>query len=328
MKISEMKIGQTITAEVVLAGASIRQTKSNPPRDFLNVDLTDGTDTLEGKIWNYDGSKGVPESNKVYSIYGSISEYQGKKQITIQKLDLAVNQDMTPFCCTYFSNLERLAEVVNRHIDKIGDERLRNVTRFIYDSYWDKILHATSAKGVHHVGIGGNAYHSIEVYDIAEKIAEYYQVVRCDDISVDLVRAGALLHDIGKPFVYDINGAVIGYTLNGTLFEHIVNGLAILNQAAQHFDQSYNETFALLAHIISSHHGKLEYGSPVTPKFVEAYIINYADGISASLDTLLTANDKAIKEGKAMTDKLWTLNNQEHLLQRAVAEMLRNHEQA
>jgi 3'-5' exoribonuclease len=302
---------KTITAEVVLATASIRQTKSNPPRDFLNVDLTDGTDTLEGKIWNYDGSKGVPEANKVYSIYGSISEYMGKKQITIQKLDLAVNQDMTPFCCTYFSNLERLAEVVNRHIDKIGDERLRNVTRFIYDSYWDKILHATSAKGVHHVGIGGNAYHSIEVYDIAEKIAEYYQAVRCEDISVDLVRAGALLHDIGKPFVYDINGAVISYTLNGTLFEHIVN-----------------ETIALLSHIVSSHHGQLEYGSPVTPKFVEAYIINYADGISASLDTLLTANDKAVKEGKAMTDKLWTLNNQEHLLQKSVAEMLRNHEQA
>lgn len=321
MKISEMKVGQSITARLVLAGASLRQTKGNPPRNFLSADLTDGTDTLDGKIWNYT-DKSVPETNKIYDIAGNISEYQGKKQINITGMSLSADQNMTGFSCTYCDNIVVLENALTRRISKIEHKYLYDITKYIYDSYWKDILNATSAKGVHHVGIGGNACHSIEVFDIGERLADYYVATRCLDISVDLVRAGALLHDIGKVFTYSIDGAVIGYTENGHLFDHIVNGMAIMGQASQHFGCEYNETIALLGHIITSHHGQLEYGSPVTPKFVEAYIVSQADGISATLDTLLTANDKAIKEGKDMTDVVYTLNNRQHFLQKTIAERL------
>ena len=275
-------------------------------------------------MWDYKAAKGTPESNKVYDIVGTIGEYMGKKQIVLQDIQLSADQDKTQFGCVYFENLEILAESLESRINKIVDQKLRDITKEVYTKYWDELLKSTSAKGVHHVGIGGNAYHSIEVFDIAEKIAEYYRATRSSDISIDLVRAGALLHDIGKPFTYTMDGPVISYSLNGMMFDHIVAGLAVMGEMTTAFSDDYADRISLLSHIIASHHGQLEYGSPVTPQFIEAYIVNYADSMSASLDTLITANDKALKGGKDLTDKLWTMSNKEHILQKTITAMLGN----
>ena len=97
MKICDLKVGQRVTLDLIVAGASIRQTKGKPPRDFLSVDLSDGNDTLDGKIWNYDASNGVPENGKVYTATGVIGEYQGKKQITLEGFRLSLDQDVRRF---------------------------------------------------------------------------------------------------------------------------------------------------------------------------------------------------------------------------------------
>lgn len=324
MKINEMQVGKTVSSSLVLVSAAIRQTKGFPPKDYLAVEFTDGTDSLDGKMWDYSAAKGVPEIGKIYDITGSVSEYQGKKQVVLQSILVSNDQDKTKFCCTYFENLDILSDLLEERLEKIGDKKLHDITKAIYKKYWNELMKSTSAKGVHHVGIGGNVYHSIEVFDLAESIAAYYRCTRNIPVSVDLVRAGALLHDVGKPFTYEMDGPAIAYSFNGRMFDHIVNGLAIMSEASQWFDNSYNESISLLSHIIASHHGQLEFGSPVTPQFLEAYIVNFADNMSAAFDTLLTANEKATKEGKDITDKLWTLGNKEHTLQKTIAEMLGN----
>lgn len=321
MKIAEMKVGQTISERLVLAGAEVRKTKGNPPADFLSMIITDGTDTLDGKIWQYNAKNGVPEINKVYIFQGNIGEFAGKKQITIINMQVDANQNMLDFSCVYDDKAEIIWQQLEARIESIYNTNLRKFVSYCYNDLKNAILESSSAKAVHHVGIGGNACHTIEVCDIAVDCAHIMSSLG-REISIDLVRAGALLHDIGKPFVYKINGPVVDVTLNGHLHDHIVMGCLYLSDVTKELGYDYVSIADLLIHIVASHHGQLEYGSPVTPKFAEAYIVNFADGVSASMDTLFAANDKAAREGKEMTDKLFTLSNREHILQTKVLEML------
>lgn len=318
MKIKEMVVGQTVQAQLMLAGARVGLTRSRPPREYLTADLTDGTDTLEGKIWNFKSAEGVPASSLVYDVAGIISEYNGKKQITLTLLEVAANQDTTSFKKIYCGDTNGLWTSLLSRIQNIGDPMLRHITESIYFRYKDKIVAATAAVGIHHAGIGGYAYHTIEVHDYAVDMARRIKTYS-KELSVDLVATGALLHDIGKIFTYDV-GAIIDVTEQGMLFEHLAVGAQLLEKEFP--DTEYVNTIKLITHIILSHHGELEFGSPITPKFAEAYIVHYADKISSSLDALYTANEKALAEGKSKTDKIFILNNREHMLQNTVKELL------
>lgn len=321
LKISEMTVGQNVEGRLVVAGATVRNTKSNPPRPFLSATLTDGTDTVECVFWNYIAARGVPEAGKVYDITGSVGEYNGKKQLTLTDIVLSGNQDVTEFSCTYDGDLEGLWMNALSCIDCIRNDTLRGITSHIYHMFKDDILRASSAKAVHHVGIGGNLCHAIEVFDYARSIAK---LVTGHGLQVDesLVAAGALLHDIGKIFTYEVNGAVVDFTIDGRLFDHIGLGVQLLTEVQTALGPEYVDCIRLLQHIILSHHGQLELGSPVTPKFAEAYIVNIADGISARMDTLRSANMKAEAEGKPFTDRIFALGNHEHILQREVNALL------
>ena len=323
MKISEMKVGQMVNERLVLSGAEVRKTKGNQPSNYLSMSITDGTDVLDGKVWNYSDKAGIPEVGKAYVFSGTIGEFAGKKQIVVQKMPLSANQDMREFSCTYTDNVDELWTQIISAIDTIDDERIKYITKYVYTTNKDKLMNSTSAKAVHHVGIGGNLAHTLEVFNYGLIIAARL-INQGRSVNMDLVRAGTLLHDVGKAFTYVITGPVIDYTFEGQLLDHIIIGIKLLEEALAVVDETYRDAGILLAHIIASHHGQLEYGSPVTPKFAEAYIINLADGISASLDTLFTANDKAAKEGKEMTDRLYTLGNREHILQTTLTTMLSN----
>ena len=323
MKISEMKVGQMVTERLVLSGAEVRKTKGAQPSNYLSMAITDGTDVLDGKIWNYSDKNGIPEVSRVYVFGGTIGEFAGKKQIVVQKMSLSPNQDMREFSCTYTDDVEGLWTQVMAAIETIDDAHIKQLTKYIYTVNKDKLMNSTSAKAVHHVGIGGNLAHTLEVFNYGLIIAARL-INQGRAVNMDLVRAGTLLHDVGKAFTYSITGPVIDYTFEGQLLDHIIIGIKLLEEALATVDETYRDAGILLAHIIAAHHGQLEYGSPVTPKFAEAYIVNLADGISASLDTLFTANDKAVKEGKEMTDRLYTLGNREHILQTTLTTLLSN----
>ena len=321
MKISEMKIGSLVTERLVLAGAEVRKTKSNPPSDYLSMTITDGVETLDGKIWNYPGKKGAPTTGIAYVFNGTISEYAGKKQIVVKSMAVAVDQDMREFSCTYTDDVENLWTQAMSAVNAIDNEYIRQLVSYIYEQNKTALMNSTSAKAVHHVGIGGNLVHTLEVFNYGLMIAARL-ILQGRVVNMDLVRAGTLLHDIGKIQTYAINGPVIEYTTKGQLLDHIVIGIRMVDAAASHLGEDYTGMADVLGHIIAAHHGQLEYGSPVTPKFAEAYIVNIADNISASFDTLFAANDKANKEGKEMTDRLYTLSNREHILQTDLKKLL------
>lgn len=319
MKIKDMVVGQTITTDLVLGECSIRKTKGNPPRDFLAATFTDGEEHLDGKIWNYNAAKGVPELNKVYTIGGTVGEYQGKKQIVLNKMMLSADQSVERFEPTYTEDAAGIYDDCYMMVEAMSPGNLKVITQSVMEQYKYELILGTGAKHVHHVGHGGLIAHTREVAVLASCIADNlcnlgYAVNR------DLVTAGALLHDIGKCRTYNITGAVIDMSIVGRTLEHIVAGIEMFDWAVSqrcHALFASKEALAL-RHIIASHHGELEYGSPTTPAFMEAYIVHYADKISADMSVLNEANCKAVNDGKDLTDKIFVLHNHEHILQKDV----------
>lgn len=315
-KIDELKVGSVIVDTFLLSEASIRPTKGNPPRNFMNVTLNVQDRSIGGVMWNIPETMVVPEIGKVYIVNATVGDYMGKKQLTLANIVLNSNQDLTDFVPSVGIPSENLRAILNSLIAQIDNENLYHITRDIYDRYMDEILVCTAAKSIHHMGVGGLALHSIEV---AENGIGIYEANPDLGMSKSLIIAGALLHDIGKILTYKSDGAVIDYTENGTMFDHIIGGILILSEYNAKTGCMYNTEIELLQHIIASHHGALEHGSPVTPKFMEAFVIHHADVLSTVLCILKDATRRAGDNN--MTEKLYTLGNHPHFSQAYISSM-------
>ena len=316
MDLKTMKNGDHVSLRMVLTKAEIRKTKTNKP--YLQATFSDGTDTVSGNVWDW--AAALPELG-VYDVSAVAGEYMGKKQLNNIVMRWSDNQDKSAFGIKYTDDIQGYVTMFNNFLSRIKNETLRNIVADVYSQVTTSFATASSAIGVHHVGAGGNLAHTCEVALLSSTIACSLQVLGYD-VNEDLCIAGALLHDIGKIDTYEIDGPAVNMTLDGNMSDHIALGFARLQQSV--VAQQHPDITRLLGHIILSHHGSKEFGSPVTPKFMEAYVVNYADGISAMMDTLHSYNTKAEEEQRPgiFTERIFTANNSEHLLQRAVYAFL------
>ena len=316
MDLKTMKNGDHISLRMVLTKAEIRKTKTNKP--YLQATFSDGTDTVSGNVWDW--AAALPELG-IYDVSAVAGEYMGKKQLNNIDMRWSNNQDKSAFGIKYVDDVQGYVTMFNNFLSLIENEVLRNIVADVYSRVTTSYATASSAVSVHHVGAGGNLVHTCEVALLASKIAAGLQILGYN-VNKDLCIAGALLHDIGKVDTYEIDGPAVNMSTDGTLSDHIALGFNRLQQSV--VAQQHPDITRLLGHIILSHHGSKEFGSPVTPKFMEAYVVNYADGLSAMMDTLRSYNTKAEEEQRPgiFTERIFTANNSEHLLQRAVYAFL------
>lgn len=153
-----------------------------------------------------------------------------------------------------------------------------------------------AAHAMHHAFVGGLVYHSLSVCDQALTLANYYNGKRNIEIDYDVLITGALLHDIGKLLEYNSDGT---YSFMSSFMSHLTIGVDMINDACIKlgFDKSSLEMLKL-KHIILSHHGKKEWGSPVVPAFIEARIIHEADNTDAHMEEVLEGLE-FVEPGKA-----------------------------
>lgn len=316
MNLKTMKTGDYVNLRMVLTKADIRKTKAGKP--YLQATFSDGTDTVSGNIWDW--SAALPELG-VYDVAAIAGEYMGKKQLNNIDMHWSDNQDKSAFGVHYVDDVSGYIKMFNNFLALIKNDVLRNIVADVYNRVAPNYYSASSAVSVHHVGAGGNLVHTCEVALLASKMAAAMKLLGYD-VNEELCIAGALLHDIGKIDTYEIDGPAVNMTLDGNMSDHIALGFARLQQSV--VAQQHPDVTRLLGHIILSHHGSKEYGSPVTPKFMEAYVVSYADGLSAMMDTLRSYNTKAEEEQRPgiFTERIFTANNSEHLLQRAVYAFL------
>lgn len=310
IKIADLTVGSRGTGAILIASATARKTKRGS--DYLNVDAFDGVDHIYGNYWDWNGAN-IPSKGLIVDIGYQVTEYNGAKQLTIQ--NMRTNNDLTN--ADFMPNseidiVETYKDAINM-IEHIHDEFLREVCMSIYTEYKDLLLTTPGAKSVHHAYVGGTLVHSVNVAGLAKHIA-----LQCTIANVDLCTAGGLLHDIGKLYTYEFNGAIVDVTEDGNMFDHLYIGTKLVEdmcfRTSNKIGYNYeNAEFKAqqLCHIIASHHGKQEHGAIRPPMSVEAHIVYHADTIDANLEIILEAAKK--RPSAKMTDKIFFLSNVPHI---------------
>ena len=307
MRIKDLAVGDNATLDLLVLSSSIRLTTSKKP--YLDMILSDGIDKISAKKWDWNISS-KPEVGTVVTINADVTEWAGNKQLIVSSVSRSTKRP-EEFAPKGDFNIDDYKAKLNMLLLDMENTSLRNLVTKIFDDYLEQWETTPGATGVHHAYLAGTFQHSIDTAIIAKAIA-----TNIDGCNVDLCVAGALLHDVGKLLVYELDGSVINYTEYGHLLEHIIGGIVILDK---YRTEENSEIITLLQHIIAAHHGKLEFGSPVTPKFLEAWIVSYADDIDAKVNIIQRLNKGC---NDKFTKKEWALNNSAMLSQRYIEEVM------
>lgn len=308
MKISNLEVGKSCTITLVVKSATPRETRAKKP--YLVLELYDGVDTITGNYWEWT-SGNIPEVNSILDVTANVTEWQGKKQLTVNALRNNTTRHLAEFMPSNGVDIGSVYNEAHALLSNIKDDAMRDLGLGILEALQSSWLTVPGAVGVHHAYVGGTLVHCTSVAKIAKAIAE-----QIPEASVDLCILGGFLHDIGKLYTYRMDGISIDMTDDGRLYEHIFMGAEFVGNFADsviNTDDYYNmKKLQLLRHIILSHHGSLEYGSPVTPQCIEAFIVSHADGVDASAEQIRTAARKVTGNIK-WTDRIYTLGNRNQL---------------
>jgi 3'-5' exoribonuclease len=278
--ISQFKPGQNLNDFFVLAEKTMSRKKDGAP--YLNISLSDKTGRIRGVVWdNVEQIASASRSGDIVCVKGSVSEYKGGLQVVVRDLE-PVEEDLDPsdFLPATRRDTQKMYERIKDLGRTINSEHLRGLIESFWqdDGFVERFKKAPAAKKMHHAYIGGLLEHSLSLGLLADKVAGHYS-----GLDRDLLIAGAILHDIGKVSEFTFNTS-IDYSDQGRLLSHIVIGVEMLEEKIKHIPDFPGETALLLKHMLVSHHGSREMGSPEPPKTLEAVLLNYLDDIDAKIN--------------------------------------------
>lgn len=265
---------------------------------FLKLTFIDRSGELEGRIW--DGAEGMAAElveGRVYSLSGTVHVWQGRKQIVLQTFKMLSRgeYDMKDFIPPG-EDLDGVKDTIMSRIERIGDKELRRLLHGFFRSDLARgFFEAPGSMTVHHAYLGGLAEHTLEVVRVAEAVTPAGLVVG-GIAGVDLVVAGAILHDVGKLLAYSYDAA-IRETDEGRLLGHSVLGYKMVAELMELLGGFDRELHLRIGHMVLSHHGQLEWGAPILPMTVEAAILHYADLTTSKVAQFKTASGGPTADG-------------------------------
>jgi 3'-5' exoribonuclease len=291
-----------------------RTTKSNKP--YLNLILGDKTGQLEGRIWEPSDPRIAKEFERgdIVKARGSASRFDDRLQMKIDQLRLAQpgeadKADLLPSTTYDVADLWRqLLSFVASFTNP--DLKLLVTTLLDDPAFAAAYREAPAAKQLHHAWLGGLLEHVVSLLTLADRVAAHYPL-----LDRDLLLTGVILHDIGK--LRELSWEIgFEYTVEGMLLGHIQIGTALAERTIDSLPGFPPRLKLLVLHMILSHHGKLEFGSPKLPMIPEALVLSFLDDLDAKMQAMTTEFDKCIREGKGpdeMTGKVWSLDQRQLL---------------
>ena len=279
--ITDIKAGDMVDDVFVLAEKTLSQKRDG--NNFLNVIISDKTGDLKGVVWdNVDQIAAAVTSGDFVSIRGTVGEYKGTLQLVVKTMDRCPREAVNPK--DFLPATSRDIDGMFQRLMKITGSLTTPYLKALFDAFWKdeefvrKFKTAPAAKKMHHAYIGGLLEHTLSMTSLADKVAGHYS-----GIDRDLLVSGAVLHDIGKidEFEYQFK---IDYTDQGRLLNHIVIGLKMVDEKLSEIEDFPEDRILLLKHMMVSHHGTRDFGSPEPPKTIEAVLLNYIDEIDSKVN--------------------------------------------
>jgi len=306
--------GKPVTTFFALGSLSVRDKKTGGGQ-YLALTLVDKTGSLEARMWDDIASAVETCSEGCYvKAQGQVSKYQGKWQITLSKMRLAANSevDTADFVPTTRFDIGEMWAELRGYVDEFKNADLRRlVFAFLDDEQIGPAFRAApAAKVLHHAWIGGLLEHVLMLVRVSRATAPFYP-----EVDVDLLVTGAILHDIGKTRELSWETG-FEYTLEGTLLGHIQIGSSLAERTMDSLPGFSPKLKTLVLHMILSHHGKLEFGSPKLPMIPEALALSFVDDFDAKMQAMATEFEKSDREGKSadeLTGRVWSLDQRQLL---------------
>lgn len=269
------------------------------------LDLTViGSDKKEypAKMWRFDNN-GQFASGDVIEIEYSVDNYKGRDQLTITNIKKAPDEMIKDFVPASEYNGSAVFSMLMEKVNAFTDSELKAIVSRIMLANRESLEVYPAAYRLHHAVVGGLMLHTASIVEMAEKICTIYP-----NIDRELLLSGAILHDVAKTFEMKTSktGLCSGYTVGGELIGHLVKGAMYIEETAKALSIS-SDKVTLLEHMVLSHHGIPEYGSPVRPMFLEAEILSTLDSLDATIFEINTATDK-VNAGE-FTERQWALDN-------------------
>ena len=282
-KINECSPLEEVTLVLRLSDVQIKKTTTNV--DYATMIAYDGCDKIEAKMWKFtDDLREKLVSGEVYVVSGRMKDYQGKLQLNINSIRLVDENDEVNLDDFYEKaklSSDNLAKNINDYFKKIENEHLKKIVSVLLKKHFNNFFEYPAAVTMHHNYYSGLAYHTYSMLRLSDIYLEMYPF-----LNRDLVYSGIILHDLGK--IMELSGPKgTEYTKLGKLLGHISIGANEIYASAIDLGLEKTEELINLLHIILSHHGQLEYGSPKEPLTAEAeliHLLDFGDSRMASLE--------------------------------------------
>jgi 3'-5' exoribonuclease len=291
--VKEIQRDQRVSGPYLVKVKRVGATKKGDP--YLSITLVDRTGEIEARVWDrVQELSPLFREGDIVGVEGYAGLYQDQVQLTLSDLrpwgepaDPHLFLESSPRDVTEMMAALRqlLKGIQNPHLKALVD-------RFLSDHPFLSLFKlAPAAKNFHHSYLGGLLEHTLSVCDLVEPVASHYP-----QLNRDLLLTGAFLHDIGKVRELKFERQ-IDYTDEGRLLGHIVLGLGMVEEKLAGLKGFPQETALRLKHVISSHHGEYEFGSPKRPKFLEAFALHLMDDLDAKMNGISRFMERDRQEG-------------------------------
>ncbi|WHY98701.1 3'-5' exoribonuclease YhaM [Peribacillus simplex] len=273
-------------------------------KPFLTLILCDKTGEIEAKLWDVsEADEKTYSAEATVKVQGEVQNYRGRSQLKIRNIRITSDTDgitKADLIQTAPISQEEMMETITQFIFEMRNPNIQRVTRHLIKKYQNEFLTFPAATKNHHEYMSGLAYHVVSMLGLAKAISTLYP-----SLDKDLLYAGVILHDLGK--VHELSGPVSTvYTVEGNLLGHITIMVNEVGKAAEELGIEAEEIM-ILKHLILSHHGKAEWGSPKPPMVREAEVLHYIDNMDAKINMMDRALEK-VKPGE-FTERVFALDN-------------------
>ena len=275
---------QVITSSFVVASKQAKPKKSGEL--YLALTLADRTGQIEAKMWdNVSEHISIFGQDDFVKIRGLINKFNGKFQLTVHKLRSMEESEVEPadYLPRTTKDIDQLWRTLGEYVESFKDPHLKALLQsFMADPQIERAYKtAPAAKTLHHAFVGGLLDHVLSLFNLCDLACRNYP----ETIDRDLLLTGAFLHDIGK--IHELSFArSFSYTTSGQLLGHMIIELEMLHEKLAQFPAFPPEYKILIEHLIISHHGKYEFGSPKMPMFPEALMLHYLDDLDSKMESM------------------------------------------
>lgn len=286
-KLLDHKVGEPVDLFLFIKQSTKGVTQQGSP--FMSLVLQDKSGDLEAKLWDTgEEQERLYAAAEIVRVGGEVHEYRGKNQLRIKSIRPAKADEgitMSDLVPSAEKSKEDLMDELMQFFFEMKNPQIQRITRHLIKKHQEAFMMYPAATRNHHDYVSGLLDHVVSMLKLSKAVADLYPT-----LNKDLLYSGVILHDIGK--VIELSGPVAAhYTVEGNLLGHISIMVTEISKAADELDVSGEEVM-LLQHMVLSHHGKEEWGSPKRPMLPEAEMLHYIDNIDAKMNMLNRAMSK------------------------------------